>query len=93
MVRAPVSERRLEILQWLEHAPAPFPSDGDPSPGGVTADAIAVALGVPPSLLQCDLALLTRVGLVRAHQAGPHTYYRRDEVRMAEVARMFEKGW
>ncbi|MEU3845332.1 helix-turn-helix domain-containing protein [Streptomyces sp. NPDC028635] len=93
MVRAPVSERRLRLLQWLEHAPDTFPLDGDPSHGGVTADAIALGLGVPLSLVQCDLALLTRVGLVRARRAGPHTYYRRDEIRIAEVARMFEKGW
>ncbi|POX46488.1 ArsR family transcriptional regulator [Streptomyces sp. Ru71] len=95
MVRAPVSERRLDILQWLKHRPTPVvaPRGGDPAHCGVTGEAIAAGLRLPLRIVRSDLALLTRVGLLRADRAGPLTYYRRDEVRIAEVARMFEKGW
>lgn len=171
MLRAPVSERRLDILRWLKHPPAPTPArtrrpgdptpddgpppeggpardggdpasdagpardgrgpasdagpapdggqatdtgpapdggqaphtgaapDGTPAPDpltaphGVTADAVAAGLGLPPRLVRADLALLARVGVLKVRRAGAHTYYRRDEIRIAEVARMFEKGW
>ncbi|MEV8388174.1 ArsR family transcriptional regulator, partial [Streptomyces chartreusis] len=29
----------------------------------------------------------------RSKKIQQHTHYRRDEMRIAEVARMFEKGW
>lgn len=93
MLRAPVSERRLDILQWLKHPPAPGAREHDAVPDGVTADAIAAGLGLPPRLVRTDLTLLARLGLLRARRLGPRTYYRRDEIRIAEVARMFEKGW
>ncbi|MFF9112790.1 ArsR family transcriptional regulator [Streptomyces sp. NPDC014805] len=96
MLRAPVSERRLDILRWLKHPPTPPPTPApDPltAPHGVTADAVAAGLGLPPRLVRADLALLARVGVLRVRRAGAHTYYRRDEIRIAEVARMFEKGW
>ncbi|MFE7958021.1 winged helix-turn-helix domain-containing protein [Streptomyces sp. NPDC057413] len=139
MLRAPVSERRLDILRWLKHPTAPTPArtrrPGDPTPDGdstpdggpppeggpapdggqaphtgaepdgtpapdpltaphgVTADAVAAGLGLPPRLVRADLALLARVGVLKVRRAGAHTYYRRDEIRIAEVARMFEKGW
>ena len=39
------------------------------------------------------LELLAAVGLLRTRRIRRRTYYRRDEMRVAEVARMFEKGW
>lgn len=95
MLRTPVSERRLDILEWLKDPVAHFPSQrrGDLTEDGVTADAVAAKLGVRRQVAGTHLELLTDIGLLRAKRIRRRTYYRRDEVRIAEVARMFEKGW
>ncbi|MES5820226.1 ArsR family transcriptional regulator [Streptomyces sp. RG80] len=95
MLRTPVSERRLDILEWLKDPAAHFPSQrrGDLTEDGVTADAVAAKLGVRRQVADIHLELLADIGLLRAKRIRRRTYYRRDEVRIAEVARMFEKGW
>ncbi|WP_405640906.1 ArsR family transcriptional regulator [Streptomyces sp. NBC_00019] len=95
MLRTPVSERRLDILEWLKDPAAHFPSRRrrDPTEDGVTADAVAAKLGVRRKVADTHLELLTDIGLLRAKRIRRRTYYRRDEARIAEVARMFEKGW
>ncbi|MFE0511258.1 ArsR/SmtB family transcription factor [Streptomyces sp. NPDC058964] len=95
MLRTPVGERRLDILEWLKDPAAHFPPQrhGDPAEDGVTARAVAAKLGVSRRVADTHLGLLTRIGLLRTRRIGHRTYYRRDEVRIAEVARMFEKGW
>ncbi|MGW0145564.1 ArsR family transcriptional regulator [Streptomyces sp. NPDC003333] len=94
MLRTPVDETRLAILEWLRDPVAHFPTrrHGDPAEDGVTA-AVAARLGVPREVAETHLALLTGLGLLRARRVRRRTHYRRDEVRIAEVARMFEKGW
>lgn len=91
MLRTPVAGRRLEILERLKDPVTHFP--GRCRADGVGADTVAAALGVPSRVAETDLALLARIGLLRTRQAGDRTLYRRDEMRIAEVARMFEKGW
>ncbi|MHC3472779.1 ArsR family transcriptional regulator [Streptomyces sp. 7R007] len=95
MLRTPVSERRLDILEWLKDPAAHFPPQrhADPVEDGVTADAVAAKLGVPRAVADTHLGLLRDLGLLRATRIRLRTYYRRDEMRIAEVARMFEKGW
>jgi len=95
MLRTPVSQKRLDILEWLKDPAAHFPPqpDGDPVEDGVTADAVAARLGVPGEVARTHLGLLADTGLLRTRKIGRRTYYRRDEVRIADVARMFEKGW
>ncbi|MFE6823340.1 ArsR family transcriptional regulator [Streptomyces sp. NPDC057690] len=95
MLRTPVSERRLEILEWLKEPARHFPPqrDGDLVEDGVTADLVAAKLGVRRQVAATHLSLLAGIGLLRAKRIRRHTYYRRDEMRIAEVARMFEKGW
>ncbi|MBC2904230.1 helix-turn-helix domain-containing protein [Streptomyces cupreus] len=95
MLRTPVSQRRLDILEWLKDPAAHFPPQrhGDLVEDGVTRDAVAAKLGVPRQVADSHLALLAGIGLLRTRRIGRRTYYRRDEVRIAEVARMFEKGW
>lgn len=95
MLKRPVSGKRLRILEWLKDPAAHFPPEGDAGvlEDGVTAAAVASKLGVPPSVAESDLHLLAAVGLLRTTRVNDRTYYRRDEVRIAEVARMFEKGW
>jgi ArsR family transcriptional regulator len=95
MLRAPVSGRRIRILEWLKDPEAHFPPPrrGDLVEDGVTAAAVAAKLAVPRSVADTDLRLLAAIGLLRTKRIRRHTHYRRDEVRIAEVARMFEKGW
>lgn len=95
MLRTPVSVRRLDILEWLKDPAAHFPKQrqGDPVEDGVSADAVAAKLGVPRKVAETHLGLLADIGLLRTKRIRRRTYYRRDEVRNAEVARMFEKGW
>ncbi|NUP17013.1 MAG: ArsR family transcriptional regulator [Streptomyces sp.] len=95
MLRTPVSVRRLDILEWLKDPVAHFPAQrqGDPAEDGVTADAVAAKLGVPLRLAETDLGLLVDIGLLRTQRIRRRLHYRRDEMRIAEVARMFEKGW
>ncbi|MYT03892.1 MULTISPECIES: winged helix-turn-helix domain-containing protein [Streptomyces] len=95
MLRTPANQTRLDILEWLKDPAAHFPArrHGDPARDGVTARAVAVKLGVPRSVAETHLGLLVDIGLLRTRRVRWRTYYRRDEMRIAEVARMFEKGW
>ncbi|MFG2968273.1 ArsR family transcriptional regulator [Streptomyces sp. NPDC048288] len=95
MLRNPTSAHRLDILDWLKDPAAHFPPQRhtDLAEDGVTVRAVAAKLGVSRRVAGTHLALLTRLGLLRTKRIRHRTYYRRDEMRIAEVARMFEKGW
>ncbi|MDV9175440.1 helix-turn-helix domain-containing protein [Streptomyces sp. W16] len=93
MLRTPLSQRRLDILEWLRDPAAHFPAHQCLAEAGVSAEAVAVKLGVSRQVADTHLELLTALGLLRTRRIRLRTYYRRDEVRIAEVARMFEKGW
>lgn len=95
MLRAPTGEKRLDILEWLKNPAAHFPPPkrGDLVQDGVTADAVAAKLGVPREVAETHLDLLADIGLLRTRRIRRRTHYWRDEMRIAEVARMFEKGW
>ncbi|GAB2802315.1 helix-turn-helix domain-containing protein [Streptomyces chlorus] len=85
MSGTPDGGTRLQILAWLRE------------PGraehGATAEAVAGRFGMAHPVALTHLRLLTAVGLLRTGGAAGRPYYRRDEVRIAEVARMFAKGW
>ncbi|MFE7853561.1 ArsR family transcriptional regulator [Streptomyces sp. NPDC057403] len=95
MLRTPGGTLRQDILEWLKDPAAHFPAQphGDPVENGVTADAVAAKLGVPVAVALTHLELLADLGLLRTDGSRQHTRYRRDEIRIAEVARLFEKGW
>ncbi|MFF1720901.1 ArsR/SmtB family transcription factor [Streptomyces sviceus] len=93
MLRTPANQTRLDILEWLKDPAAHFPARRHGDRDGVTARAVAVKLGVPRSVAETHLGLLVDIGLLRTRRVRWRTYYRRDEMRIAEVARMFEKGW
>ncbi|MFD8177517.1 ArsR family transcriptional regulator [Streptomyces sp. NPDC059709] len=95
MPSSPVHGTRLDILEWLKDPAAHFPLQRrvDPVEHGVHAGLVAAKLGVSRRAARTHLDLLTRLGLLRATRLRRRTYYRRDEVRIAEVARMFENGW
>ncbi|CAM5357003.1 winged helix-turn-helix domain-containing protein [Streptomyces hirsutus] len=85
MIRTPDGGTRLHILAWLRE-----PGHAE---HGATAEAVADRFGMTHPVALTHLRLLTAVGLLRTGGAAERPYYRRDEVRIAEVARMFEKGW
>lgn len=85
MLRTPVGDTRLRILAWLR--------DADLGEHGVTTDAVATRFGLTPEAAVTHLRLLTSLGMVREARSAGRLHYRRDEVRIAQVARMFEKGW
>ncbi|MEU9975365.1 helix-turn-helix domain-containing protein [Streptomyces sp. NPDC051014] len=95
MLRKSTNASRLEILDWLKDPVAHFPRQrhADLAEDGVTVRAVAVKLGVSRRVAGAHLDVLTRLGLLRTRRIRHRTYYRRDEIRIAEVARMFEKGW
>ncbi|PZH19767.1 ArsR family transcriptional regulator [Streptomyces sp. NTH33] len=94
MLRTSAGRTRLLILEWLRDPAAHAPRRRrDPLTHGATAKAVAAGLGIPRRTAGTHLALLTDLGLLRARRIRCRTYYSRDEVRIAEVARMFEKGW
>jgi ArsR family transcriptional regulator len=95
MLRTPTSELRLEILELMKDPVTHFPAarHGDLAEDGVTADAVAERLGLRREVAATHLGLLADLGLLRARRVRRRVHYRRDEVRIAEVARMFEKGW
>ncbi len=95
MLKRPAGGQRLEILEWLKDPGVHFPPQrhGDPVEDGVTAAAVAAKLGVPaPWPTRTWVCSRASAWSVRRGSAGVQ-FYRPDEVRIAEVARMFEKGW
>ncbi|MFC5954573.1 hypothetical protein ACFP51_08765 [Streptomyces pratens] len=60
---------------------------------GATAEAVAGRFGTTHPAALTRLRLLTAVGLLCTGGAAVRPHYRCDEVRIAEVARMLEKGW
>ncbi|MET9732104.1 helix-turn-helix domain-containing protein [Streptomyces sp. NPDC006458] len=95
MLRTPTSELRLEILELMKDPAAHFPPGrlGGTAEDGVTAEAVAVLLGLRSEAAATHLRFLADLGLLRARRVRRSVHYRRDEIRIAEVARMFEKGW
>ncbi|MEU6512052.1 MULTISPECIES: helix-turn-helix domain-containing protein [Streptomyces] len=95
MTGTPSGRMRKTILEWLKDPAAHFPAHGpgDLAETGVTARAVAAKLGVPHRTARAHLDFLTRLGLLRTRRVRCRVCYRRDEIRIAEVSRVFEKGW
>ncbi|MFF8395318.1 ArsR/SmtB family transcription factor [Streptomyces sp. NPDC016172] len=85
MLRTPTDETRLRILAWLR--------DPGPAADGVTADAVAERFSIPRPVAVTHLRLLEATGMLRTSRSAGRVRYHRDDIRIAEVARMFEKGW
>ncbi|WP_030603104.1 helix-turn-helix domain-containing protein [Streptomyces achromogenes] len=91
----PTGRIRHTILEWLKDPAAHFPAGRgrDLAATGVTARAVAGKLGQPLRTVRAHLDFLARLGVLRTRRIRCRVHYRRDERRIAEVARMFEKGW
>ncbi|MFJ7333100.1 ArsR/SmtB family transcription factor [Streptomyces sp. NPDC101110] len=85
MLRTPTDETRLRILAWLEEPGA--------AQDGVTADAVAERFSLARPVAVTHLRLLEATGMLRTSRSSGRVRYHRDDIRIAEVARMFEKGW
>ncbi|MCT7353153.1 helix-turn-helix domain-containing protein [Streptomyces sp. 15-116A] len=85
MLRTPVDGTRMHILTWLKE---PVRADT-----GATAEDVAARFGLSHPVALTHLRLLTATGLLRTTRLGGHLHFRRDEVRIADVSRRFEKGW
>ncbi|MEU3889787.1 helix-turn-helix domain-containing protein [Streptomyces sp. NPDC029041] len=85
MLRTPTDETRLRILAWMQ--------EPGPAADGVTADDVAERFSIPRPAAVGHLRLLEATGMLRTSRSAGRVRYHRDDMRIAEVARMFEKGW
>ena len=90
-LKALASERRLQILEWLKDPVAHFPPQehGDPTEHGACNLFIVDKLGVSQPAGSRHLKVLVDAGLIIATRRKGWTYYRRNEDRIAELARQF----
>ena len=87
--KALASERRLQILEWLQDPEAHFPPqvDGDLVEDGVCGLLIAEKLGISQPTLSEHMKILCQAGLVRGKRIKKWTFYKRDETRIAAMKR------
>ncbi len=86
-MRALASERRLQILAWLQDPETHFPpqADGDLVKDGVCGIFIAEKLGVSQPTASEHLKVLSQAGLLRTTRIKQWTFYKRDEARIRAV--------
>ncbi|WP_194813369.1 helix-turn-helix transcriptional regulator [Nocardia sp. XZ_19_385] len=95
VLKALANRRRLQILEWLRDPVTHFPPqiDGDLETDGVCGVLIAQKLQVSQPTAGEHLKLLVGAGLIDATRIKQWVFYRRNEVRIAEVKQAFNEGW
>lgn len=84
---------RLAILEWLREPRAHFaPQDQPPEEVGVCVKQIQEKAGISQSTASHFMATMQRAGLVSSRRIGQWTYYRREEERIAALARHIGAG-
>ncbi|MDQ1018204.1 ArsR/SmtB family transcription factor [Streptomyces afghaniensis] len=81
---------RLQIMQWLKDPEAHFGAYepiADRRAVGVCVTHIQAKAGLAQSTVSSYMSTLERAGLVRPTRVGKWTHYRRDEERLARLAR------
>lgn len=81
---------RLQIMQWLKDPDTHFREYepiADRQSVGVCVTHIQAKSGLAQSTVSSYMSTLERAGLVRSTRVGKWTHYRRDEERLAQVAR------
>lgn len=81
---------RLQIMRWLKDPEAHFGEYepiADRQSVGVCVTHIQAKSGLAQSTVSSYMSTLERAGLVRPTRVGKWTHYRRDEERLAQVAR------
>jgi ArsR family transcriptional regulator len=86
-LKALANDRRLTVLEWLRAPRSHFREqvDGDLVEDGVCGLLIAEKLGVSQPTVSEHMRILTHAGLVTAKRIKQWTFYRRDEIRLAEL--------
>jgi len=94
VLRALASDRRLEVLAWLEDPTRYFPAqvDGDLESDGVCSVLIARRLNVSQPTTSRHMNILVDAGLVRAKSIRQWTFYRRDERAIARARRLIREA-
>jgi DNA-binding transcriptional ArsR family regulator len=84
---------RLRILGWLKD-PANFPAQDHPAQEvGICLKHIQNKAGLSQSTASQFMAILQRAGLVTSRRIGPWTHYKRDEDRIAQLAKYLADGF
>ncbi|HTU71742.1 MAG TPA: helix-turn-helix domain-containing protein [Candidatus Baltobacteraceae bacterium] len=93
-LRALASDRRLAVLEWLKDPRAHFREqvDGDLVDDGVCGVFIAEKLGVSQPTASEHLRVLVAAGLLSGKRIKQWTFYKRDEERIAQLKRWFERA-
>ncbi|WP_039933023.1 ArsR/SmtB family transcription factor [Streptomyces viridochromogenes] len=81
---------RLQIMRWLKDPEAHFGEYepiADRRSVGVCVTHIQAKAGLAQSTVSSYMSTLERAGLVRPTRVGKWTHYRRDEERVAQLAR------
>ncbi|MEO6323516.1 MAG: metalloregulator ArsR/SmtB family transcription factor [Thermoanaerobaculia bacterium] len=94
VVKALANERRLQILEWLKEPRGHFPPQvwGDLVKDGVCGIFIAEKLGVTAPTASEHLRILTQCGLLKAKRIRQWTFYQRDDKRIREVKKAFQRA-
>lgn len=82
---------RLQIMQWLKDPDThfgEFEPIADRQAVGVCVTHIQAKSGLAQSTISSYMSTLERAGLVHPTRVGKWTHYRRDEDRLAQVARV-----
>jgi DNA-binding transcriptional ArsR family regulator len=85
---------RMQILEWLKDPERSFSAwepIADRQKFGVCVTHIQAKSGLAQSTVSSYMTTLERAGLVVASRIGKWTHYRRDEVRIAALARAFRQ--
>jgi DNA-binding transcriptional ArsR family regulator len=84
--KALANPTRLQIMGWLRNPTAHFAPQADSMEEvGVCVKQIQEKAGISQSTTSQFMAVLQRAGLVQSTRVGPWTYYRRNDVRIAEL--------
>ncbi|MDQ0777563.1 DNA-binding transcriptional ArsR family regulator [Streptomyces aurantiacus] len=84
---------RLQIMQWLKNPETHFGAYepiADRQLVGVCVTHIQAKSGLAQSTVSSYMSTLERAGLVHPTRVGKWTHYRRDEERLAQVARAID---
>jgi ArsR family transcriptional regulator len=84
VLAALASDRRLQILHWLQDPRKHFPpqTDGDLVEDGVCGVLIARKLRVSQPTASEHLKILCQAGLIRPKRIKKWTFYKRDDARI-----------